>query len=126
MAHHFGIIEIDGDNAHQAEIALAILGPADFAFDGVASAQPEFADDLRRDVNIVGAREIIAVGRPQETKAIRHDFDGAGAGDFVAGVGRGLQNGENNVLLAQRRSVLDAEFLRHDNQVGGGFALEVV
>ncbi len=45
VADRLGIVEIDRGDAGQREIALAFLGAADFAFDRVAGAQAEAADD---------------------------------------------------------------------------------
>jgi hypothetical protein len=41
VAHRFGIVEIHRIELEQREIALAILGRADLAFDGIARAQAE-------------------------------------------------------------------------------------
>ena len=57
-------------DAGQREIALALLGAADFAFDGVAGAQAEAADDRRRDIDVVGAGEVIGLGRAEEAEAV--------------------------------------------------------
>ena len=70
VADRFGIVEIDLGDAGQSEIALAVLGPADLALDGVAGAQAEFADLVGRDVDVVGAGEIIGLGRAQEAEAV--------------------------------------------------------
>src|SRR3546814_3687890 len=45
----FGIVEIDGNELGQGEIALPILGGADFALHRVAGAQAEFAHLVGRD-----------------------------------------------------------------------------
>ena len=63
VADHVGIVEIDRDQPGQREIALAVLGPADLAFDRVAGAQAELPDLVGRDVDVVGAGEIIGLGR---------------------------------------------------------------
>ena len=77
MADRIRIVEIDLGDLGQREIALAFLGSADLAFDRVAGAQAEAADDARRDIDVVGAGEIIRLGRAQEAEAVVENFDRA-------------------------------------------------
>ena len=77
VADGLGIVEIDRTELGQREIALAFLGAADLAFDRVAGAQAEFADLVRRDIDVVGAGEIIGLGRAQEAEAVVQHFDRA-------------------------------------------------
>ena len=125
MAHRIGIVEIDRDELGQREIALAILGRADLAFHGVARAQPELADLIGREIDVVGAGEIIRLGRAEEAEAVGQHFDRAHAHDLLAILGLGLEDGEEQVLLAQRGGALDAERLGGAHQFGGGGFLEV-
>ena len=126
VADGVGIVEIDLGDADEAEIALALLGAADLAFDRVAGPQAELADLVGRDVDVVGAGQIIGIGRAQEAEAVLQHFDRALAHDLVAAVGADLEDREHQLLLAQGRRALDAELLGHGDQVGGGFLLEVV
>src|ERR1041384_6771365 len=64
-----GILEIDGVDLEQGEIALAFFRASDLAFDRVAGPQAEAPDLRRRDVDIVGAGEIIRVWRAEEAEA---------------------------------------------------------
>ena len=48
------ILEIDGVDLEQGEIALALLGAADRAVDRVAGAQAEPPDLRGRDIDVVG------------------------------------------------------------------------
>lgn len=54
-------LEIDLIDFQQREVALAFLGGTDPAGDGVAGPQIEPADLARRDIDVVGARQIRAV-----------------------------------------------------------------
>ena len=108
VADDVGIVEIDADQLGQREIALAVLGRADLAFDRVAGAQAEFADLVGRDIDVVGAGEIIGLGRAQEAEAVRQHLDRALAHDLLAILGLDLEDREHQVLLAQRRGALDA------------------
>ena len=53
-----GRLAVDLVDLDQREVALAVLGRADLAFDRVAGVQVEAADLRRRDVDVVGAGEI--------------------------------------------------------------------
>ena len=77
-----GVLEIDGVDLEQGEIALAVFRAADLAFDRVAGAQSEAADLRGRDVDVVGAGEIVGIGRAQEAEAVLQHLDHAGAGDL--------------------------------------------
>ena len=79
MADRFGIVEIDLGDLGQREVALAVLGAADLAFDRVAGAQAEAADDVGRDIDVVGPGEIIGLGAAQEAEAVVEHLDGAHA-----------------------------------------------
>ncbi len=125
MTNRFGIVEIDLGDAGQSEIALAVLGAADLAFDGVAGAQAEAADQLRRDIDVVGTGEVIGLGRAQEAEAVVEDFDRAHAHDLGAIFGADLEDREHDVLLAQGRSALDPKLFGHGDEFGGGFLFEV-
>ena len=120
------MIEVDRIDAGQREIALAVLGIADLAFDGVAGAKPEAADLVRRDVDVVGPGEVVGFGGAQEAEAVWQHLDGARADDLLALLGRGLEDREEQVLLAKRRGGLDTERFRHRDKVGGRFALELM
>ena len=120
VADRLGVVEVDRRDSGQREIALALLGTADFALDGVAGAEAEAADDRRSDVNVVGAGEIIGFGRTEEAEAVVEHLDGAGAHDLDAIFGLDLEDREHEVLLAHGRCAFDAHFLGHRDELGGG------
>ena len=95
-----GVFEVDGVDLEQGEIALALLGAPDLALDGIAGAQAEAADLRWRDVDVVGAGEIVGIGRAQEAEAVLQHFDHAGAGNINVARRELLQNGEHQLLLA--------------------------
>src|SRR6266545_3124386 len=47
------------------EVALAVLGRADLAFDRIAGAQAEFADLGRAHIDVIGARQVVGFHRAQ-------------------------------------------------------------
>src|SRR3546814_15003600 len=80
VADDIGIVEIDGGELGQREIALAVLGPADLAFDGVAGTQAEFTNLIGRDVDVVGTSEIVRLGAAQETETVGQHQIGRASG----------------------------------------------
>ena len=121
-----GVLEIDGVDLEQREIALALLRAADLAFDRVAGAQAEAADLRGRDVDVVGAGEIVGVGRAQEAEAVLQHLDHAGAGDLDVTGGQLLQDREHQLLLAHGAGVLDGDLLGEAQQLRRRFGLKVL
>ncbi len=126
VARLLGVLEIDRVDLEQREVALAFLRRADFAFDGVAGAQAEAADLRRRDVDVVGSRQVIRFRRAQEAEAIGQHFDHAFADDVDFFRRELLEDREHLFLLAHGRGVLDRVLLGKGQQFGGGFGLEVL
>ena len=121
-----GVFEIDRGDLEQGEIALAFLGAADRSFGGVAGAQAEAADLGGRDVDIVGARQVVGFRGAQEAEAVLQDLDHTLAQDFDLAVGQFLEDGEQHVLLAHGRCVFDLKFFGKSQQIGGFFILEIL
>ena len=91
----------------------------------VAGAEPEFADEVGRDVDVVGAGEVVRLVRSQEAEAVGHDLDRAHSHDRRPVFRLDLEDGEEQVLLAQRRRGLDAERFGCGDELRGGLFLEV-
>ena len=81
MTRFVRVLEIDCVDLEKSKITLAFLGRADFAFDRIAGAQIEFPHLAGRDINIVGARQIIGFWRAQEAEAVWQNFQHAVAID---------------------------------------------
>ena len=64
----FRVLEIEGVDLEQREVALAFFRAADVAFDGVAGAQAEAADLRGRDVDVVRAGQVVGLGRAKKPK----------------------------------------------------------
>jgi len=86
--------------------------------EGAARAQAEAADLRGRDIDIVRTRKIVGVRAAQEAEAVRQDLEHAVGDDLDFLVGQGLEDGEQQVLLAQVRGVLDLEPLGEGDQIG--------
>ena len=82
VARFLGILKVDGVDLEQREIALAFLRASDLALDRVAGAQTESANLRRRDVDVVGAGQVVCFRRAQEAEAVLQNFDNAFADDF--------------------------------------------
>ena len=111
VAGFLGRLEVDGIDFDQREVALAFLGRADLAADGVAGAQIETADLAGRHVDIVGAGQVVVLGSAQEAEAVGQAFQHAFAEDEAALFGLGLQDLEDQLLLAQAGGAGDVHSL---------------
>src|SRR6267378_4033152 len=114
----FGDVAVDLVDLDQREVALAVLRRADLALDRVAGVQVEAADLRRRDVDVVGARQVRGLGRAQEAEAVGQHFERAVAEDRLALLRRVLQHGEDQVLLAHPVGTFDAVCHGHLDQLG--------
>ena len=110
----------------QREIALAFLRAADVAVDGVAGAQAEAADLRGRDVDVVGAGQVVRFRRAQEAEAVRQHFDDAFADDVGLARRELLEDAEHQLLLAHGRGVLDLELFGKGDELGRSLGLEVL
>src|SRR5437899_1186942 len=71
------LLGVHGLDLEQREEPFLVLGRANLARDQVAGLQIKPAYLGRRDVNILGARQIIETLRAQEAKALGQDFQHA-------------------------------------------------
>jgi hypothetical protein len=62
VAHLLRIVEVDGVDLEERKIALAFLGRADLALDGVASAQAEATDLAGAHIDVVRPRQVVGLG----------------------------------------------------------------
>jgi len=118
VADGLRVREIGLRDLGEREIALARLGRADLALHRVARAQAEAAQQLRRDIDVVGAGQVVGLRRAQEAEAVRQHLQNAAAdnGDIV--LRQALQDREHHVLLAQGGGVLDLELVGEREQLG--------
>ncbi len=122
----FRVFEIERVDLQQREIAFAFFRAADVAFDGVAGAQAEAADLRRRDVDVVGAGQVVRVGRAQKAEAVGENLDDA----FTDNVGfldrELLENGEHQLLLAHGAGIFDPVLFGERDELGRRFRFEVL
>ena len=79
-----------------------------------------------RDVDVVGAGQVIRFRRAQEAEAVRQQLDDAFADDVHLFGGELLQDGEHQLLLAHGAGVLDFLFFSEGKQLGGSLGLKVL
>ena len=109
--------EIDVLDLEKREVPLAILGRANPPLDRVAGAQGEPSDLARRNIDVIGTRQVVRLRRAQEAETVLEDFQDAVSeyGDVV--LRQLLEDGEHHVLLAQAAGVLDFEVFRVGQKV---------
>src|SRR5450755_2676280 len=92
--------EVDGFDLDQREIFFAFVWRTYLAADSIAGFEIEFADLGGRDVNVVGARKVVVIGRAEEAVAVGQDFEDAFGEDVAFFFALGLEDLEDQVLLA--------------------------
>ena len=117
VPRRLGRLEVDRVDLEQREVALALLGRADLARHRIAGAQAETPDLRGRDVDVVGAGEVVLVRRPQEAEAVRQRLEHALGVDLALLRRLRLEDLEDQVLLAKPRGILDAERLAELRQL---------
>ena len=126
VAGRLRLLEVDRVDLEQGEVALALLGRTDLALHRVTGAQRETADLRRRDVDVVGARQVVRIGRTQEAEAVLQDFDDADPCDLNILGSKLFQNGEHQLLLAHGAGIFDAVLLGEGEELSGRFGLQVL
>ena len=93
-------LEVDRLDLDQREVPLAVLRRADLAGHRVAGVQVELADLRRRDVDVVGAGQVVVVGGAQEAEAVGQRLEHAFGEEQAALLGARAQDLEDQLLLA--------------------------
>ena len=117
------LLEVDLLDLEQREVALALLGRPDLAHDRVAGAQIEALDLAGRDVDVVGAVEVVPVLAAEEAVAFRQDLQHALAPDDRVGVEQRLLDAEDQILLPKAGVVGDVQLLGQRMQLSDRFLL---
>jgi hypothetical protein len=107
VARLLGGLEVDGFDLDEREVALALFRRPNLAGDGVAGLQIELADLRRGHVDVVGARQVVVIGRPQEAEAVGQHLEHPFREDEAALLGLCLQDLEDQLLLAHTRGAGD-------------------
>jgi hypothetical protein len=100
-----GLVAVDALDLEQREVLLPLLRRPHLSRDRVAGAQIEALDLRRRDVDVVGAVEVVPVLAAQEAVALREHLEHAFAAERDVGVEQRLLDAEDQLLLAQPRVI---------------------
>src|SRR5439155_16586841 len=98
----------------------------DVAFDRVAGAKSEAADLRGRDIDVVGTRKIVRLGRAQEAEAVGEHLDDALADDVGFLDRELLEDAEHQLLLAHGAGVLDGKLFGEGDKFGWSLGLDVL
>ena len=124
LARAFRRLEVDRLDLDQREVALAVLRRPDLARHRVAGVQVELPDLRGGDVDVVGAGQVVVVGRAQEAEAVGQRFEHALREDEAALLGARLQDLEDQLLLAHAGRAGHVELLRDLGELGDAHVLE--
>src|SRR5665213_1279394 len=124
VAGFLGWLESDRIHLDEGEIALAFLRRADLAGDSIARAEIEAADLRRGNINVIGTGQVVVFRGAEKTEAVRQAFQHAFGKNKSALFGLGLKDLEDQFLLAESRSVLDAHLLGDRVQIDNALVFE--
>ena len=104
-------LEVDRLDLDEGKVPLALFRRTDLARHGVAGLQIELPDLRRRDVDVVGPRQVVVVGRAQEPEPVGQHLEHAFREDEAALLGLRLEDLEDQLLLAHARRAGDGHVL---------------
>ena len=119
-----GIVVIDGLDAQQGEVAFVLLGRPDLPGHDGPGAQAEPANLARRDVDVVGAGQVIVIGAAQEAEAVGQDFERAFAEHQAVLLDAFLEDLEDQILLFETGIVGKALVLGPRQELRHGHLLQ--
>src|SRR3974377_892582 len=93
---------------------------------GSAMRKDETADLAGRDVDVIGARQVIRFRRAEEAEAVRQHLDDTFADDINLLRRELLEDGEHQLLLTHGAGVLNLVLFSEANEFGRGFGLQVL
>src|SRR5580704_17554526 len=93
-------LKVDGLNLDEREVFFAFVRRAYLAADCVTGFKVKFANLGRGDVNVVGARKVVVIGRAEKTVAIGQDFENAFSENVTFFFALRLQDFEDQILFA--------------------------
>src|SRR5579863_10392411 len=100
VARDVRLFVVDQFDFQEREVAFPFFGRADLACNNVPSAEIKATDLRRRDVDIVGSRKIVVIGRTEKAEAVRKGLQDPLAIDGAVFLRLGLKYRENKLLLS--------------------------
>ncbi len=113
-----GRLEVDGLDLDQRKVFFSLVGRPHLAADGIAGLQVELADLRGRDIDVVGAGQVVVIRRAQEAVAVGKDFQHAFGEDVAFFFALRLQDFEDQILLAQAARTGEVELASDLGQLG--------
>ena len=101
VARFFGRLEVDRFDLDQREVLLAFVRRTHLAADRVAGLQIELADLRRRNINVVGAGQVVVIRGAEKAVAVGQDFQHAFRENVPFFFALRLEDLEDQVLLAE-------------------------
>ena len=121
----FRIAKVDLLDLGNREIILVLAGGLNDALHRVTGAQRILADHVRRNINVIGAGQIVCLGRAQETKAVLQHFQHPIPTDDPFFIRTFTQDREHDVPFAHSRGVLDLELFSDSHQLFRAFGFQI-
>ena len=119
------VLEVDGFDFDQGEVAFSILRRTHLSRHRVARAQVEFTNLRGRDVDVVRAWQIVVVRGSEKSETVRKSFKNAFTENEAALLGLRLQDLENQFLLPHSGSSLNVEVFGNLRQRGNVHFLQL-
>ena len=119
------ILEIDLFHLKEGEIPFALLRRTDLPGHDITGPEIEAADLRGRDINVIRAGQVIGIRRPKEPKAVRQGFQDSLSEDHTVLFGLSLEDGKDQLLLAQVGRSFDLEVPGHFVQISDGLLLQL-
>src|SRR5262249_39549320 len=110
LGQQFRVAVIDRFNAEEGEISLVFLGWPDLTRNHRARAQAKPANLAWRNIDVVGAGEIVVIRTAQESEAVRQNFQRALAEHESVLLHPLLKDLKNEILFLQA-GVIDQSFV---------------
>ncbi len=112
-------------DAAEGEETLLLFRIAHRSFNVIAGAQRKAPHLRRRGVDILGALQVVALGRAQEAVAVRQDFQHAAGDHGAAATQVAADDFKDDLVLAQRTGVFSIDVGQQLQQVGDLFFLQI-
>ena len=120
-----GVVAINRFHLEQREEPFLVLWRTDLSGDEIAGLQLETPDLRGRDVNVLGAGQVIVAGRTEESKTVRQDFQHALTEHHAVAFGVLLENLVDDLVFLEDGDRLDATVARHFLQARHRHGLQV-
>ena len=104
-----GMLAVDHLHLEEGEVPLGFLRRANLPGNGVAGPQIEFLDLRRRNVDVIGARQVVVRRRAEEPVPLGQDLENPLGEYEPVLLGLRLEDLEYDLLLPETREPLDIE-----------------